>query len=133
MWWKFIKRVCYCTFSLGKTNTHNDLFVIVYGLLRYFKQNSCDVGLPNLTGPLTAFHLTHKLWNPCMLSPIKNPHDMYVCNSLSNVPIHMLYVNIHHTGIINWKWFLHVHTYLRLQWVHTARVWLHLAISVVYT
>ena len=48
-------------FSLGTINTHSDLFVVVYGLLRYFKQNSCDGGLPNLTGPLTAFHLMHKL------------------------------------------------------------------------
>ena len=32
------------------------------------------------------------------LSPIKNPRDMHVNNSLPNVATHMLYVNIYHAG-----------------------------------
>ena len=66
--------------------------LIVYGLLRYFKRNSCDSGLLiNLTGPLPVFHHRRSYTQKAKskLSPIRNPRDRYVHNSLSNVVIHM--------------------------------------------
>ena len=74
---------------------------IVYGLLRYFKQNSCDGGLPNATGPLPVFHHRSSYVQNAKskLSPIKNLCDMHVYSSLSNVTIHMPCISIHRTDI----------------------------------
>ena len=74
--------------------------LIVYGLLRYFKRNLRDSGLLNPTGPLPVFHHRPSYAQKAQskLSPIKNPHDRHVHNSLSNVVIHMPCVNIHRAG-----------------------------------
>ena len=76
----------------------------VHGLLRYFKQNSHDGDLPNPTGPLPIFHnrpfYTHA--TKSKLSLIKNPRDMCVHNSLSNVAIHILCLHVAIAqGVIN--------------------------------
>ena len=94
---KFIR--CVSLMYFFSTIKHIVIYMlIVDGLLRYFKQNSCDGGLPNPTGPLPVFH--HRLSSYVQtlmskLSSIKNPHDMHINNSLSNISIHMCYVNIH--------------------------------------
>ena len=79
-------------FVFGTINTHSGLLLIVYGLLRYSKQNSCDDSLPNLTGPLPVFHHKSSYMQTAKskLSLIKI-HVIYVHvhNSLSNVAIHM--------------------------------------------
>ena len=69
-------------------------------MLRYFERNSLDGGLLNPTGPLPVFHHrpSYAKKAKSKLSPIKNPCDRHVHNSLSNVVIHMPYVNIHHAG-----------------------------------
>ena len=74
--------------------------LIVYGLLRYFKRNSQDDSLLNPTGLLLVFHHmpTYAQKVKSKLSPIKNPRDRYVHNSLSNVVIHLPCINIHHAG-----------------------------------
>ena len=55
-------------------------------MLKYFKWNLHDGGLPNPTGPLPVFH--HRpsyMQKPKpMFSPIKNLRDMHIHNSLSN-------------------------------------------------
>ena len=74
--------------------------LIVYGLLRYLKQKSRDGSLLNPTGLLLIFHHTQTYAQKAKskLSPIKNPRDRYVHNSLSNVVIHLPCVNIHCAG-----------------------------------
>ena len=61
--------------------------LIGYGLLRYFKQNSYDGGLPNPTGPLPVFHHrpSYVYKGKSKWSLIKDPHDIHVHNSLSNI------------------------------------------------
>ena len=58
--------------------------LIVYGLLRYFKQNQHNNGLLNPSGPLPIFH--HKpSWHKkakSKLSLIKNPCDVLAHNNL---------------------------------------------------
>ena len=63
--------------------------LIVYG---YFKQNSHDGSLPNSTGPLPEIchGPSHAQTAESKFSTIKNPHDMHIHNSLSNVAIHTL-------------------------------------------
>ena len=78
--------------------------LIVHGLLRYFKRNSHDGDLPNPTGPLPIFpnRLSYTHTAKSKLSSIKNPRDMRVHNSPSNVAIHMLCLHVAITqGIIN--------------------------------
>ena len=72
--------------------------LIVYGLLRYFKLNSRDGGLPNPTGLLCVpvFHLKHK--SKVQTQSDKNSRNMHVHNSLLNVAIHIPCINIYHTG-----------------------------------
>ena len=75
--------------------------LILDGLLRYFKQNSCYGGLPNRTGLLPVFHHRLSCYAQTALSKlslIKNPHDMLVNSSLSNAAVHMCSANIHHVG-----------------------------------
>ena len=98
--WKFIRRISLLPFSFGIINTHSDLFVIVYGLLRYYKDNLHDGSLPNPTRPLPVFHHrpSYAQNTKSKLSLIKNPCDIHVHNSLSNVAIHMPWINIHHAG-----------------------------------
>ena len=76
---------------LGTINAHSVLFVncIHNGLLRYFKQNSCDGSLLNPTGPLPIFHHRPSYTQnvKSKLSLIKNLRDWHVHNSLSNVVI----------------------------------------------
>ena len=57
----------------------------------YFKQNSCDGGVPNPTGSLPVFHQRPSYAQKVKykLNPIKNPSDMHVHNSFSNLAIHM--------------------------------------------
>ena len=90
----------YCTFCLAQLIYIVVYLIIAYGLLRHFKQNSCDGRLPNPSRPLPLYsikgHLTQKVTSK--LSPIKNPHNLHVHNSLSNVAIHMPCVTIHHAG-----------------------------------
>ena len=64
--------------------------LIVYGWLRYFKQNLRDGSLPNPTGPLPVFHHSASYMQKAKskLNLINNPCDMHVHNSLSNVVIH---------------------------------------------
>ena len=70
-----------------------------------FKWNSCDGSMLDPTGQAAK----------AKLSPIKNPDDVHIHNSFSNVVAHMPYINIHHA---NWKWFcMCTLSYLRLQWV----------------
>ena len=90
----------YCTFCLAQSIHVVVYLLIVYGSLRYFKRNLHDGGLPNPTGPLPVFHhWTSYVQNvKSKLSPIKNPRDMHIHNSLSIVAIHMPCVNIHHRG-----------------------------------
>ena len=89
-WWKFIRRVpIIAPFRLAQLiHVVVYLLIIVYGLLRYFKWNSRGGGLLNPTGPLPVFH--HRSYYKAQkakskLSPIKNPCDRHVCNSLLNV------------------------------------------------
>ena len=74
--------------------------LIVYGLLRYFKQNQHNDGLFKPTGPLSIFH--HKpSWHEkakFKLSLIKNPRDVLAHNSLSKVAITMPCITIHCAG-----------------------------------
>ena len=74
--------------------------LIVYGLLRYFKRNLRDGSLHYPTGLLFIFHHRPSYVQKAQskLSPIKNPCDKYVHNSLSYVVIHMHCVNIHRAG-----------------------------------
>ena len=91
----------YCTFCLAQLIHIVVYLLIVYELLRYFKQNLHDGGLLNSTGPLPVFHHTPLLCAKNEVqaqTSIKNPHDRHVHNSLSNVLIHMPCVNIHHAG-----------------------------------
>ena len=72
--------------------------LIVYGLLRYFKQNSRDGGLLNPAGPVHYPYQFHHRQSYAQKakskhSPIKNLRDRHVHNSLSNVVI-----NIHCAG-----------------------------------
>ena len=112
----------YCTFRLAQLMHVVIYLLIVYGLLRYFKQNSRDSGLLiNFTGPLPVFHHRRSYTQKAKskLSPIRNPRDSHVHNSLSNVAIHMPHLALTSImqGIINWKWFSCVCAYLGLQWV----------------
>ena len=77
--WKFIRRISLLPFSFGIINTHSDLFVIVYGLLRYYKHNWHDGGLPNPTGPLPVFHHrpSYAQNTKSKLSLIKNPRVIH--------------------------------------------------------
>ena len=90
----------YRTFHLAQLMHIVVYLLIVYGLLRYFKRNSCDGSLPNPTWPLPVLHhrpsYTQKAKSK--LSTIKNPYDRHIHNSLSNVAIHMPCVNIHCAG-----------------------------------
>ena len=70
--------------------------LIVYELLRCFKRNLQDGSLLNPTGLLLVFH--HTPTYAQKPSPIKNPRDRYVHNSLSNVVIHVPCVNVHRAG-----------------------------------
>ena len=90
----------YCTFCLTQLINVVIYLLIVYGLLRYFKRNSCDGGLLNPTEPLPVFHhrASYAQKVKSKLSPIKNPSDRHIHNSLSNVLIHMPCVNIHRAG-----------------------------------
>ena len=60
--------------------------LILHGLLRYFKRNLCDGGLPNPTGRLPVLHHrpSYTQTAKSKLSLIKNPRDMHVHYSLSN-------------------------------------------------
>ena len=94
------KRSNYCTFFLAQL-IHVVIYLLtVYGLLRYFKQNSHDSSLLNPTGPLPVFHHRPSYVQKVKfkLSPIKNPRYRHVHNSLSNVVIHMPCINIHRAG-----------------------------------
>ena len=78
-----------------------------------FKQNSCDGGLPNPTGPLSIFH--HRPSYPVVqtakskFNPIKNPHDMQIHKSLKHSHSH-IYINMHHAGHYQLEMaFEHVH------------------------
>ena len=73
---------------------HIVIYLIVYnnGLIRYFKQNLLDGGLTNLTESLSVSY-AHKVKSK--LSLIKNPYDMHVHNSLSNVPFRIPCINTH--------------------------------------
>ena len=53
-----------------------------------------------LHGPLPVFHHRPSYAQKAKfkVSPIKNPCDRHVHNSLSNVVIHMPCINIHHAG-----------------------------------
>ena len=91
----------YCTFHLAQLMHVVVYLLIVYGLLRYFKRNSCDSGLLNLTRPLPVFRHHRPSYvqkAKSKLSPIKNPCDKYVHNNRSNVVSHMHCVNIHCAG-----------------------------------
>ena len=57
-------------------------------------------GFPNPSWPLPVFHHkpSYAQITKSKLSPIKNPHDMDIHNSLSNVAIHMPCTNIYHIG-----------------------------------
>ena len=57
-------------------------------------------GLPNPSWPLPVFHHkpSYAQTTKSKLSPIKNPHDMDIHNSLSNVAIHMPCTNIYRVG-----------------------------------
>ena len=90
----------YCAFHLAQLIHVVIYLLIVYGLLRYFKQNSCDSGLLSPTGSLPVFHHrpSYAQKAKSKLSPIKNPRDRHVHNSLSNVIIHMPCINIHRPG-----------------------------------
>ena len=90
----------YCTFRLAQLIYIVVYLLIVYGLLRYFKQNLCDGGLLNPTGTLPVFHHRPSYVQKAQskLSPIKNPRIRYIHNSLSNVVIHRPCINIHHAG-----------------------------------
>ena len=98
----YLTRSDYCTFRLAQLThiVHMVYLLIVDGLLRYFKQNLCDDGLLNSIGPLPIFYHRPSYMQKVKskLSPIKNPHDRHVCNSLSDVVIHMPCVNIHCAG-----------------------------------
>ena len=109
----------YCTFCLAQLIHIVIYFFIVYGLLRYFKQNSHDSGLLNPTGPLPVFYHRPSYMQKAKskLSPIKNPHDRHVHNSLSNVVIHMPCINIHRAGHCQLEWFSCMCAHLRLQWI----------------
>ena len=91
----------YCNFRLAQLIHVVVYLLIVYGLLRYFKQNSRDGGLLNPTGPLPVLHHSGPSYvqkAKSKFSPIKNPHGRHVHNSLSNVVIHIPCVNIHCAG-----------------------------------
>ena len=91
----------YCTFRLAQLIHVVVYLLIIYGLLRYFKRNLHDGGLFNLTGTLPVFHHSGPSYaqkEKSKLSPIKNPRDRHVHNSLSNVVIHMPCFNIHRAG-----------------------------------
>ena len=94
----------YCTFSLAQLTDVVVYLLIVYGLLRYFKRHSRDGGLLNpigpRIGPLPVFHHrpSYAQKTKSKLSPINNLRDRHVYNSLSNVVIHMPYVNNHRAG-----------------------------------
>ena len=90
----------YCTFRLTQLIHVVVYLLIVYGLLRYFKRNSRDSGLLNPTGLNPVFHHrpSYAQKAKSKLSPIKNPRDRHVHNSLSNVVIHMPCVNTHRAG-----------------------------------
>ena len=66
----------YCIFRLAQLIHVAVYLLIVYGLLRYFKQNSRDGSLLNPTGLLLVFHHTPTYVQKAKskLSPIKNPH-----------------------------------------------------------
>ena len=86
--------------------------LIVYGLLRYLKQNSCDRGLLNPTGPLPVIpsQAILRAKAKSKFSPIKNLRDRHVHNSLLSVVIHMPCVNIHRAGDYQLEMvFLHAH------------------------
>ena len=104
----------YCSFLLGMINTCSYLLFNCIWIVRYFKQNSCDGGLPDPTGPLSVFHHrpSYAQKVKSKLSPLKNLCDMHIHNSLSNVAliidtithsgllylcIHITCVNIHRT------------------------------------
>ena len=54
--WILLYAFHYLTFSLAQL-VHVVIYLLIpYGLLGYFKQNSCDGNLPNFTGPLPVFH-----------------------------------------------------------------------------
>ena len=108
----------YCTFGLAQLIHIVIYLLIVYGLLRYFKQNSHDISLLNPTGPLPVFHHRPSYGQKAKsnLSPIRNPRDRHVHNSLSNVVIHIPCVNIHRAGYYQLEMvFLLALAYLRLQ------------------
>ena len=88
----------YYTFCLGQLMHVVVYLLIVYGLLRYFKQNSCDGGLLNPTGPLSIFHHRPSYAEKVKFKLTQVHCDRYVHNSLSNVVIHMPCVNIHCAG-----------------------------------
>ena len=75
-------------------------YLIVHELLWYFKQNLCDGSLPNPTGPLPVLQNrpSYEHTANSKLNSIKNPRDMHVHKSLSNVAIHMLCINMYCAG-----------------------------------
>ena len=88
----------YCTFRLAQLMHIVVYFLIVYGLLRYFKQISCDGGLLNPARPVHYPYQFHHRQSYAQKvkskhSPIKNLSDRHVHISLSNVVI-----NIHYAG-----------------------------------
>ena len=113
-------RYDYCTFRLAQLIHVVIYLLIVYGLLRYFRRNSCDSGLFNPSGPLPVSHHRPSCAQKAKskLSPIKNPHYRYVHNSLSQMQsFTCLALTSIVQDMIKWKWFSCVRAYLRLQWV----------------
>ena len=115
----------YCTFRLAQLIYVVIYLLIVYRILRYFKRNSGDGGLLNPTGPLSVFRPSQAILCAAknevqaQRTPIKNPRDRHVHNSLSNVVIHMPCINIHRAGhyqleMVPCNWMC---AYLRLQWI----------------
>ena len=96
----YCMRSDYCIFHLAQLMHIVVYLLIIYGLLRYFKQNLRDGSLLNPTGLLLIFHHTptYAQKTKSKLSPIKNPHDRHVHNSFSNIVIHLPCVNIHRAG-----------------------------------
>ena len=60
-------RLLHNTFRLAQLMYVVVYMLIVYGLLRSFKRNSCDGGLFIPTGPLPVFHLKRKKQSPSLV------------------------------------------------------------------
>ena len=86
----------YCTFRLAQLIHILNYLLIIYGLLNI--SSEIRVIAVCLIPPIFHHRPSYVQKAKSKLSPIKNPRDRHIHNSLSNVVIHMPCVNIHRAG-----------------------------------